>query len=334
MLLTEMYFISCPVSAAKMLAEGGSFVKGLVMGGLFCLVLSFLGSFSPGTDTKREDHHHHHVKAPSKDELTQLSDSQMQMLTNQVRVSCVIMVKPKILVYWATAVDTWSKHCDKAVFYTSEASKALQAVDLNEKDEWVMLRKALKHAYENSGDLRWFFVAQATTFAIIENLKYLVLTKDPSEPFYLGKTLTSGELEYVSYDSGIVLSYEALRRLVKVFQDEDKCPEQQRGLWKLSEDKQLAVCLKYTGVFAENGEDAHGKGLFNSKNVDSLITDSMKTNPTNVVEGCCSDMAVTFSGMSPNQIQVMMYGVYRLRPYGHDFHDSLVFNPPEGSDND
>ncbi|XP_032383801.1 C1GALT1-specific chaperone 1 [Etheostoma spectabile] len=317
-----------------MLSEGGSFMKGMVMGGLFCLLLSLLGSFRPGTEPKTEDHNHHHVKAPSKDELTKLSDSRVQELSNQVRVSCIIMVQPKFLVYWATALDTWSKHCDKAVFYTSESSKALEAIDLNEKDDWARLRKALRHAFENAGDLQWFFVAQPTTFAIIENLKYLVLAKDPSEPFYLGNVKKSGELEYVAYDSGIVLSYEALKRLVHVFQDEDKCPERGRALWKLSEDKQLAVCLKFTGVFAENGEDAHGKGLFNSKGVNSLISESMKDNPNNVVEGCCSDMAVTFSGMSPNQMQVMMFGVYRLRPYGHDFHDSLVFNPPENSDND
>lgn len=310
-------------------------MKGMVIGGLFCLVLSFLGSFSPGTDPRPEDlHHHHHVKALSKDELTQLSDSQMQMLANQVQVYCIIMVRPKVLVYWAAAVDTWSKHCDKAVFYTSEASKALEALDLNEQDDWVRLRKALKHAYENAGDLKWFFIAQPTTFAIIENLKYLVLTKDPSEPFYLGSTMKSGELEYIAYNSGIVLSYEALRRLVEVFKDEDKCPERGRGLWKLTEEKQLAICLKYTGVFAENGEDAHGKGLFNSRTVESLIVDSMKANPSAVVEGCCSDMAITFNGMSPNQMQVMMYGVYRLRPYGHEFHDLLMFDPPEGSDND
>lgn len=309
-------------------------MKGMMLGGLFCLVLSLLGSFTPGTESRTEDHNHHHVMAPSKDELNRLSDSQMQELSNQVRVYCIIMVQPKILVYWATAMDTWSKHCDKAVFYTSESSKALEAVDLNEKDDWARLRKALKHAYDNAGDLRWFFVAQPTTFAIIENLKYLVLAKDPSEPFYLGNAMKSGELEYVAYESGIVLSYEALKRLVHVFQDEDKCPERGRALWKLSEDKQLAVCLKYTGVFAENGEDAHGKGLFNSKSIDSLIGESMKNNPANVVEGCCSDLAVTYSGMSPNQMQVMMFGVYRLRPYGHEFHDSLTFYPPEGSDND
>ncbi|XP_072251519.1 C1GALT1-specific chaperone 1 [Leuresthes tenuis] len=317
-----------------MLAEGGCFVKGMFMGSIFYLVLSLISNYSSITDSGIDEHHHHHVKAASKEELQHFSNSETQELHNQVQVYCVIMVQPKNIVYWATALDTWSKHCDKAVFYTSESSKALEAVDLKEKDDWVRLRKALKHAYENAGDLRWFFVAQPSTFAIIENLKYLVLSKDPDEPFYLGKAVKSGELEYVEYESGIVLSYNALKRLVNVFQDEEKCPEKGRALWKLSEDKQLAVCLKYTGVFAENGEDAHGKGLFNSKSIESLITDSMKNNPTNVVEGCCSDVAVTFNGMSPNQMQVMMFGVYRLRPYGHDFHDLLTFYPQEGSDND
>ncbi|XP_037531651.1 C1GALT1-specific chaperone 1 [Nematolebias whitei] len=317
-----------------MLSEGGSFMKGMILGGVFCLVVSLLNSYSPVTESRTDDHHHHHVKAASKDELKHFSGSQLKELENQVQVYCVIMVEPKVLVYWATTLDTWSKHCDKAAFYTSEASKALDAIDMNEKDDWTRLRKALKHAYENAGDMRWFFVAQPTTFAIIENLKYLVLTKDPDEPFYLGKAVKSGELEYVAYDSGIVLSYEALKRLVAVFQDEEKCPERGRALWKLSDDKQLAVCLKYTGVFAENGEDAHGKSLFNSKSVDALIKDSMNNNPNNVVEGCCPDLAVTFSGMSPNQMQVMMFGVYRLRPYGHDFHDFLTFYPPKGSDND
>ncbi|XP_013859625.1 C1GALT1-specific chaperone 1 [Austrofundulus limnaeus] len=317
-----------------MLSEGGSFMKGVILGGVFCLVLSLLSSYSPTTESRTEDHHHHHVKAASKDELKQFSDIQLKELNDQVQVYCVIMVEPKNLVYWATAVDTWSKHCDKPVFYTSESSKAFEAVDLNEKDNWARLRKALKHAYENAGDLRWFFVAQPHTFAIIENLKYLVLTKDPNEPFYLGKAVKSGELAYVAYDGGIVLSYEALTRLVKVFQDEDKCPASGRALWKLSDDKQLAVCLKYTGVFAENGEDARGKSLFNSKSVDSLIKESMDNNPNDVVEGCCSDLAVTFAGMTPNQMQVLMFGVYRLRPYGHDSHDFLTFYPPVGSDND
>ncbi|KAG7329150.1 hypothetical protein KOW79_007324 [Hemibagrus wyckioides] len=319
-----------------MLSEGSSFFKGMVLGGVFCLVLSLLGTFSPTIPLHAEDHHnhHHHLKPLSKEEMQKLSETEKSGLSQQVRVYCVIMVTPKLLQYWVAVNDTWSKHCDKAVFYTSESAKVIDAIDLKEKDEWVRLRKAITHAYEHADGLRWFFIARPTTFSIIENLKYLVLVKDPSQPFYIGHVEKSGELEYVGYDSGIVLSHEAVKRLLEIFNDEEKCPEQGYSLWKLSEEKQLATCLKFSGVFAENGEDAHGKGLFNKKSVNTLISDSMSQNPDDVVEACCPDMAITYGGMSPSQMQVMMYGVYRLRAYGHNFHDSLMFLPPKNSDND
>ncbi|XP_026991326.1 C1GALT1-specific chaperone 1 [Tachysurus fulvidraco] len=319
-----------------MMSEGSSFFKGLVLGGVFCLVLSLLGTFSPTIPLHGEEHHdhHHHLKPLSKEEMQKLSETEKSELTQQVRVYCVIMVTPKNLVHWVAVNDTWSKHCDKAVFYTSESAKVIDAIDMQEKDEWIRLRKAIIHAYEHADGLRWFFIARPTTFSIIENLKYLVLVKDPSQPFYIGHVQKSGELEYVEYDSGIVLSYEAVKRLTEVFKNEEICPEQGYSLWKMSEEKQLAACLKFSGVFAENGEDAHGKGLFNKKSVYTLISDSMSQNPADVVEACCSDMSITYGDMSPSQMQLMMYGVYRLRAYGHNFHDSLMFLPPKNSNND
>ncbi|KAI1902568.1 hypothetical protein AGOR_G00017220 [Albula goreensis] len=244
----------------NMLSEGNSFMKGMMLGGLFCLLLSFLGSLTPEPQSGSEVHHHHHIKAPSKAELQRLPDTLKLQLSQRVQVYCVIMVQPKILTYWATAKSTWSKHCDKAEFYTSEAAKVLEAVNLNEKDEWSRVRRALTHALQNAGDTRWFFLAPATTFAIIENLKYLLIDKDPSQPFYIGRAVKSGELEYVEYASGLVLSYEALRQLVEIFQDRQKCPEGGNSLWKLSLDKELALCLKYTGVIAENGRTRKARG--------------------------------------------------------------------------
>ncbi|XP_019395733.1 PREDICTED: C1GALT1-specific chaperone 1 [Crocodylus porosus] len=318
-----------------MISESTSFVKGVLLGGIFCVLVTFLGHIKTGYWTKVRHHEHHHIQAPNQEDVSNLSEVERVELSQSIRVYCIILVKPKDLGHWAAVKETWSKHCDKAEFYSSEKVKVFDSIALHTDDMWVMMRKAYKLAYDHYKDeYNWFFLAHPTTFAIIENLKYFLLKKDSSQPFYIGHTVKSGDLEYVDGEGGIVLSIESLRRLSKVLEDPDKCPEQGGMIWKLSEDKQLAVCLKYTGVFAENAEDSEGKDVFNTKSVGSLIKEAMSNHPQQVVEGCCSDMAITFNGLAPNHMHVMMYGVYRLRAYGHDFNDALIFLPPADSDND
>ncbi|NWI15440.1 C1GLC protein, partial [Crypturellus soui] len=316
-----------------MTSESGSFVRGLLLGGIFCALVTLLGHVRMGPGPRH--HEHHHLQAPNKADVLNLSEGERVELSRTIRVYCIILVRPKDLGHWAAVKETWSKHCDQADFFSSEKVKVFDSVVLDTSDTWVMMRKAYKITYERyKNEFNWFFLAHPTTFAIIENLKYFLLQKDPSQPFYIGHSVKSGDLEYVDGNGGIVLSIESLRRLSTIFEDTDKCPEQGGMIWKLSEDKQLAVCLKYTGVFAENAEDLEGKDVFNTKSLGVLIKEAMSSHPEEVVEGCCSDMAITFSGLTPNHMHVMMYGVYRLRPYGHTYNDALVFLPPPGSDND
>ena len=43
----------------------------------------------------------------------------------------------------------------------------------------------------------------------------------------------------------------------------------------------------------------------------------MSHNPEQVVEGCCSDIAITFNGLTPENMIVMTYGGYQSRAFGH-----------------
>lgn len=318
-----------------MLSESSSFLKGMMLGSIFCALITMLGHIRIGHGDRRHQHKHHHLQAPNKEDILKISQDERMELSKSFRVYCIILVKPKDVSLWASVRETWTKHCDKAEFFSSENVKVFESINMETDDMWLMMRKAYKYAFDKYRDqYNWFFLARPTMFAIMENLKYFLLKKDPSQPFYLGHTIKSGDLEYVSVEGGIVLSIESMKRLNSLLGIPEKCPEQGGMIWKISEDKQLAVCLKYAGVFAENAEDSEGKDVFNTKSVGLFIKEAMSNHPNLVVEGCCSDMAVTFNGLTPNQMHVMMYGVYRLRAFGHIFHDALVFLPPNGSDND
>lgn len=317
-----------------MISEGGSFLRGMLIGGAFCLVVTLLGHIKLGHEAATP-HEHHHLQAPNKEDVLKLSDAERLELSQSMRVYCIILVKPKDLSLWSAVKNTWSKHCDQADYYSSEHVKVFESIVVDSSDMWIMMRKAIQIAYEkHKQEYNWFFIAQPSTFAIIENLKYFLLKKNPLEPFYIGHTVKDGDLDYADLAGGIVLSIGSVSRLISVMSEPDKCPETGGIIWKVPGDKQLAMCLKYKGVIAENAEDSEGKNVFNTKSVGSLIKEAMASDPQKVVEGCCSDMAITFSGLSPNHMQVMMYGVYRLRAYGHSFNDALVFLPPPNSDND
>ncbi|NXY89871.1 C1GLC protein, partial [Alcedo cyanopectus] len=210
-----------------MIAESSSFVKGVVLGGAFCMLVTLLGHIKEGQDTKARRHEHHHIQAPNKEDILNLSEDERMELSKSIRIYCIILVKPKDLGHWAAVRETWSKHCDRADFYSSEKVKVFDSVAVHTDDMWMMMRKAYKMAYERYKDeFSWFFLAYPTTFAIVENLKYFLLKKDPSQPFYIGHTAKSGDLEYVDGEGGIVLSVESLRRFSRVVEDADKCPEQ------------------------------------------------------------------------------------------------------------
>ncbi|XP_021066987.1 C1GALT1-specific chaperone 1-like [Mus pahari] len=317
-----------------MLSECNLFLKGVLLGSIIFALVTVLGHFRIGHRNGINNHKHHHLQGPDKDAL-KMSEAEHLELSNSLQVYCIILVTPSHGSLWAAVKETWFKHCDKAEFFSSEHVAGFESMTVNENSTSLMMIKACTYAFEKYKDqYSWFFLTYPTTFVVIENLKYFLLGKDPSQPFYLGHSEHIGTLDYVAMEGGVVLSIESVERLIGCFKITPRYPHKETLIPKLSEDQQLAVFLKKVGVFAENAEDAEGKNLFNKKTIGMLIKEAMADYPNEIVQGCCSDMAISFSGLTPNQMHVMMYGVYRLRAFGHRFSDALYFLPPNGSDND
>ncbi|XP_069350967.1 C1GALT1-specific chaperone 1-like protein [Eulemur rufifrons] len=313
-------------------AGGASFLKGMLLGSISWVLITMFGQIHIRHGGQTGDHRHHHLRPPNRKDFLNISEVTFMELSKSIRVFCIIFGETEDDSYWAVLQETWTKHCDKAELYVY-GTKNDTLFNIERNDKWLQMRRTYKYVFEKYGNnYNWFFLALPTTFAVIENLKYLLFTRDASQPFYLGHTVKSGDLEFVTMEGGIVLSIESVKRLNRLLRNSD-CADQS-VIWKLSEDKQLAICLKYAGVLAENAEDNEGRDVFNTKSTVHLIQEHMSNSPGQVVERCCSDMAITFNGLTPQKMEVMMYGVYRLRAFGHYYNDTLVFLPPNGSKND
>ena len=169
--------------------------------------------------------------------------------------------------------DTWSKRCNRRVFFSSEADASFPTVKLNVREglegltSKTMQRLEYIHEhYINESD--WFLKANDDTYVIIENLKYLLAKFDFNRPLYLGhhykKFVQQG---YMSGGAGYVLSKEAVKRVVT-------CGRQRSELcqvWGGAEDIALGKCLENVGVKIASSLDSKQRQTFHPFNVASHL---------------------------------------------------------------
>lgn len=260
-------------------------------------------------------------------------------LYNEVRILCWILTTPKNHRTRAIHVKrTWGKRCNKLIFMSTQYDKSLDTIKLNVSNDkpnmtWGKTKRAFQYIYEKyRNDADWFLKADDDTYVILENLRYFLYAYSTTDPIYFGYKMNRPDLVkqgYFSGGAGYVLSQNALHRFAEAMnhqltlQPNANCKiDRDDGV----EDIEMGKCMELLGIFAGDTRDDMKRGRFFLNSPEAhLIPGKIdmknwywQTMWYRSDEGldCCSDNAISFHHIRPDQMYSFDYLIYHLKPYG------------------
>lgn len=252
-------------------------------------------------------------------------------LKKSTRILCWILSQPNNHETRARHIKkTWGKHCNKFLVMSSKRDDKISAIGLNVTEQrdylWQKTKEAFKYVYTHHlNDADWFFKGDDDTYANIENMRYFLQSYSTDDPIYFGykfKVIVQPQ-GYFSGGAGYVLSKKALIKFIEEALPNPKlCKQEDTG----AEDAEIGVCMQNVHVYAGDTRDSLGRGRFfihspvdhlRQNNVDKTYwywrNQFYKTD-----EGldCCSDRAISWHYVTPEQFYYLDSFLFKLRVYG------------------
>lgn len=190
-----------------------------------------------------------------------------EWLLKQVPVLCVILTKK--LKQSKAIKNTWAKHCNKALFYGSYNDDSIPVNKINAKDSWHFLCEVLSKVWMGYEDeFKWVLIAGDYTYAVVENLRYMIAGLDSNESYYLGHVFRNYNDQYNVEDAGYVLSWPALKVFHEKFPNINSCVKSeywQNGDWTLGN------VLETHGIKPRDTRDIMERARFLPFNLEKLL---------------------------------------------------------------
>lgn len=263
-----------------------------------------------------------------------------EFLANQTRVVCMILATKKTR---SRALNnTWTKYCNQKMFYGSYHEMKIPYVKLKLYDDSLLSPRTFCFGFIDllnkieDDNFQWILITTDHTFAIIENLRYMVAPLNYHENFYIGRPVHHYFLGvYNSFDSGIVLSRGTVQLLANtLFLNRSTCAHLPMNgmVYGGQFDSYIGLHLSRYGIRAQNTFDNSNKNgqptggsrfhpYMPEKHLNphliSVFDSYWSSNvlPINAGLGCCSDRAITFTGFSSVTMYFIEYLLYHLSAF-------------------
>ncbi|XP_053978187.1 glycoprotein-N-acetylgalactosamine 3-beta-galactosyltransferase 1-like [Hylaeus volcanicus] len=238
-------------------------------------------------------------------------------LKSTVHITCAVFVKKVKLA--ESIQNTWGKRCNKIYFFGQQKNSAEVPIinfEIKLLSSWQHLCEAFNYIWKDNESLEWLIFVKDDTMVIPENLRYMLSVLNHTQDHYLGHAIVLWGQPYNVADAGYVISIGVLRKLIKMFDNSEKCASGGK-YWK-QEDYYLAKHLASMGIYPSDTRDQYLRGTFHGYSLQSLLWGVVKTGSYwtralyPIQNECCSLMSVTFSIGESDTMYTLDYLLHHL----------------------
>ncbi|XP_072179543.1 glycoprotein-N-acetylgalactosamine 3-beta-galactosyltransferase 1-like [Diadema setosum] len=247
------------------------------------------------------------------------------LLRSKAKIMCLVTLEQSTASRFGKPVqNTWLRHCN-GILVMSNVPQSGGSTVVNvgikggESYRWSRTRLSLKHVHDKFlNHYDWFLKVPPDGFAVLENLRYLVLRYRASVNGYMGHVFKGPK----GGGSVIILSREALKLIRPHL---DSCTPSYFG--GADDGEVLETCFRSLDVIASmDGRDSAGR-YRSQMRVPKLNLPYGATgrrewkwrdiiHPELKVPECCRDYTVAFHHVDPTELYLLEFMVYHMRPFG------------------
>ncbi|XP_076632362.1 C1GALT1-specific chaperone 1-like protein [Colletes latitarsis] len=239
-----------------------------------------------------------------------------EWLKSTIHITCIVFVKKVKMT--RSIQNTWGKRCNKIYFFGQQKNSEVPIINFKIKllSSWQLLCEAFNYVWKDNGTLEWLIFVKDDTLVIPENLRYMLALLNHTQDHYLGHAVVLWGQPYNVADAGYVISIGVLRKLIKMFDNSEKCAAGGK-YWK-QEDYYLAKHLASMGIHPSDTRDQYLRGTFHGYSLQSLLWGVIKTSSYwtralyPIQNECCSLMSVTFNIGESDKMYTLDYLLYHL----------------------